>query len=80
MDEQSFHERISFGVEPPHRQSAALPSNSAMTRHPGSAHVSRFLGSFLARSTHGEHICFVLEVLGPNIARESHRQAVSFSA
>ena len=39
-----------------------------MTRHPGVAHVSRFLGSFLAQSTHGDHICFVFEVLGPSIA------------
>ena len=68
MDEQSFHERISSGVEPPHRQNAALASHSAVTHHPGTAHVSRFLGSFLARSTHGDHICFVFEVLGPNIA------------
>jgi len=69
MDEQSFHERIFWDVEPSHRQNGSITSNSAPTKlHPGIAHVSRFLGSFLARSTHGDHICFVFEVLGPNMA------------
>lgn len=69
MDEQSFHLRIFDGREPIHRQNASTASHSPpIKHHPGIAHISRFLGSFPARSTHGDHICFMFEVLGPNMA------------
>jgi len=69
MDEQSFHERIFTAMEPPHRRNASTASNSTpMKRHPGIAHISLFFGSLPVQSTHGDHVCFVFEVLGPNIA------------
>ena len=69
MDEQSFHLRIFDGREPTHRQNASTASHSsAVKHHPGMAHITRFLGSFPARSTHGDHICFMFEVLGPSMA------------
>ena len=67
MDEQAFHLRIFDGEEPSHRQNASTASHSTPTKsHPGIAHISRFLGSFVAQIGHGDHICFIFEVLGPN--------------
>ena len=69
MDEQSFHLRIFDGREPTHRQNTSTASHSsAVKHHPGITHITRFLGSFPARSTHGDHICFMFEVLGPSMA------------
>ena len=69
MDEQAFHLRIFDGLEPSHRENMSIPNRSAPVKpHPGIAHISRYLGSFLAQSTHGEHVCFIFEVLGPHMS------------
>ena len=75
MGEFDILSRIWRDCEPPHRTTTPTTFSQPISSHPGKSHCSQLAQSFMLGK---DHICFVLELLGPdmNAVRRSRSQPV----